>query len=68
VKQLQEIVDEVEDEVFGDFCSKIGISSIREYEDRQLKVAQEESDARLRFDKQIAMLKHQYVWILCRPS
>ena len=61
MKQLQEVIDEVENEVFGDFCRKIGVSTIRDYEDRQLKVAQEESDVRLRFDKQIAMLKHQYV-------
>lgn len=61
MSQLQSIVDEAEAEIFGDFCRKIRVSSIREYEDRQLKAAQEESEARLRFDAQISRLTHQYV-------
>ena len=58
--KLQDIIDEVESEIFGDFCRKIRISNIQEYEDRQLKAAQEESEARLRFDSQISRLTHQY--------
>ena len=54
-------MDKADNDVFSAFCRKIGIASIREYEDRQLKVAQEESDARLAFDKQVTRLKHQYV-------
>jgi len=50
--------------VFGAFCRQIRVSNIREYEERQLKVAQEESEARLRFDTQIARLTHQYVSLL----
>ena len=34
--------------------SKGGVSNIREYEEQQLKLAQEESQARLRFDTQNA--------------
>ena len=67
VKRLQAAVDKADNEVFGAFCRKIGITSIRVYEDRQLKVAQEESDARLRFDTQISRLKHQYVVALQCP-
>jgi structural maintenance of chromosome 1 len=37
-----------EDSVFTTFCGQIGISNIREYKEQQLKVAQEESEARLR--------------------
>lgn len=62
MSKLQDIIDEAESEIFGDFCRKIQISNIREYEDRQLKVAQEESEARLRFDAQISRLTHQYVF------
>ena len=59
--QLQSVVDKAEREVFADFCEKYRFSSIREYEDRQLKSAQEESEIRLRFDTQISRLTHQYV-------
>lgn len=45
--------------MFSDFCEDIGVESIREFEERQLKAAQEESAARLQFDTQIARLTHQ---------
>ncbi|KAJ7598927.1 condensin complex subunit SMC1 [Mycena floridula] len=57
--QLSSTVNAAEDGVFTAFCRKLKISNIREYEERQLKVAQEESEARLRFDTQIARLTHQ---------
>ena len=38
------------------------MSNIREYEERQPKLAQEESPAQLRFDNQIAPLMHQWVF------
>ena len=59
--QLSIAVNAAEDGVFAAFCQKIDVSNIREYEERQLKVAQEESQARLRFDTQIARLRNQYV-------
>ncbi|KAF9225691.1 condensin complex subunit SMC1 [Gyrodon lividus] len=48
ISALQSVIDEAEHGVFGSFCAKIGVSHIREYEERQLKVAEEESQARLR--------------------
>ncbi|EEB88445.1 hypothetical protein MPER_13717, partial [Moniliophthora perniciosa FA553] len=60
IRQLSETVNEAEDEVFEAFCRRIRISNIREYEERQLKLAQEESEARLRFEQQIARLTHQF--------
>ncbi|KAJ8515491.1 hypothetical protein ONZ45_g7107 [Pleurotus djamor] len=56
---LQSAINDAEDEVFAAFCEKIEVANIREYEERQLKLAQEESEARLRFDNQIARLTHQ---------
>jgi len=53
-------VDAAEDQVFGSFCREIGVASIRDYEARQLKLAQEESEARLRFETQIAGLTDLY--------
>ncbi|KAM6496344.1 condensin complex subunit SMC1 [Amanita muscaria] len=59
ISGLQSTVEKAEDGVFAQFCRKIKVSNIREYEERQLKLAQEESEARLRFDNQIARLTHQ---------
>lgn len=59
IAALQATIDEAEDGVFEDFCNEIGVENIREFEERQLKVAQEESAARLQFDTQIARLTHQ---------
>lgn len=56
---LTQTINAAEDAIFASFCRKIGVTNIREYEERQLKIAQEESQARLRFDTQIARLTHQ---------
>jgi structural maintenance of chromosome 1 len=61
VETLQAVISEADDSVFGDFCRRIGVDSIRDYEERQLKVAQAVSEARHRFDTQIARLTTQYV-------
>lgn len=59
LESVQSIVYSAEDEVFAEFCESIGVEDIREYESRQLKVANEELAARRRFELQIARLKHQ---------
>jgi structural maintenance of chromosome 1 len=64
IERFAAVVHEAEDNVFDSFCAKIGVDNIREYEERQLKVAQEESHARLRFDTQIARLTHQFVFLI----
>lgn len=64
VEALQAVISEADDSVFDDFCRRIGVGSIRDYEERQLKVAQAVSEARHRFDTQIARLTTQYVFRL----
>lgn len=64
IDALAAVINAAEDEVFEDFCREIGVANIREYEERQLKLAQAESDARLQFDTQIARLTHAYVFAL----
>ena len=59
IAALRAVIDEAEDGIFTPFCAKIGVKDIREYEERQLKAAEEESQARLRYDQQIARLTHQ---------
>ena len=59
MESFSAVVNEAEDNVFADFCDQIGVENIREYESRQLKAANEESEARRRFETQIARLTHQ---------
>ncbi|KAI0647638.1 cohesin complex subunit psm1 [Trametes meyenii] len=58
IDALASVINAAEDDVFEDFCTTIGVANIREYEERQLKLAQAESEARLQFDTQIARLTH----------
>ncbi|EPQ50920.1 condensin complex subunit SMC1 [Gloeophyllum trabeum ATCC 11539] len=57
--ELSFVVNAAEDGVFAVFCRQIGVSNIREYEERQLKLTQEELEARNRYETQIARLGHQ---------
>ncbi|KAF5373789.1 hypothetical protein D9758_000684 [Tetrapyrgos nigripes] len=59
IASLSDIINAEEDKIFTSFCKKIKVSNIREYEERQLKLAQEESVVRLRYENQIARLTHQ---------
>ncbi|OSD08222.1 cohesin complex subunit psm1 [Trametes coccinea BRFM310] len=58
IDALASVINAAEDDIFADFCQRIGVSNIREYEERQLKLAQAENEARLQFDTQIARLTH----------
>jgi structural maintenance of chromosome 1 len=58
---LQDEVDEAEEGVFAAFCKKIKVGSIREYEDVQVKLAREESEALEVYAQQQARAKHQSV-------
>jgi len=68
IARLQVIVDRAEDGTFANFCRKIKVANIREYEDRQLKASQGEMEARLRYDMQIARLNHQYAILSPSPG
>ncbi|KAI0692899.1 cohesin complex subunit psm1 [Cytidiella melzeri] len=59
IEALREVIDEAESDVFGGFCTTVGVDNIRTFEERQLKLAEQESAARLQFDTQIARLTHQ---------
>merc|ERR1711962_769505 len=49
----------VEDRVFKDFCRNIGVSNIRQYEERELKTQQERAKKRLEFENQINRITTQ---------
>lgn len=43
----------VEDRVYADFCKKIGVANIRQYEERELVMQQERAKMHADFDQQI---------------
>ncbi|WVW83042.1 hypothetical protein I302_105059 [Kwoniella bestiolae CBS 10118] len=58
-QELLATIQAADDGVFGDFCDRIGVENIREYEDVQLKIAKEASEAMEGFAAQQARIKHQ---------
>jgi structural maintenance of chromosome 1 len=62
VKESQDIVSEVEDEVFAAFCRKLGYADIREYEAQQGSLEQEASEKRSNFQLQKQRLESRLSW------
>lgn len=56
---LQDKVDKAEKGVFGAFCKKLKLGSIREYEDVQLKMAKEENAVLEGYQQSKARAGHQ---------
>ncbi|CDR88460.1 probable SMC1-chromosome segregation protein [Sporisorium scitamineum] len=56
---LETVVNRAEDRIFATFCRRIGVDNIREYEERQVRLMERQSDARLQFESQLARLNHQ---------
>eukprot|EP00033_Pygsuia_biforma_P002257 GCRY01002501.1.p1 GENE.GCRY01002501.1~~GCRY01002501.1.p1 ORF type:complete len:1250 (+),score=240.32 GCRY01002501.1:83-3832(+) len=57
IKQAAVEIALVEDTIFTEFSEKVGVPNIREYEDKQLRHAQERADKRLKFSAAIAKLE-----------
>jgi len=59
LSELEEMLDEADREVFGAFCAEIRVESIREYEDVQLRMAREETEAMEKYATQKARCEQQ---------
>merc|ERR1712240_751144 len=59
IETTKEKMNTVEDRVFSEFCKKIGVSNIRQYEERELKTQQERAKKRLEFENQINRISTQ---------
>jgi len=57
--QLRSVISREEENIFADFCQRVGIENIEEYEEKQLRQAQEEGETDLKFKTQISRLEHQ---------
>lgn len=60
--QLEEYsssIAEIEDEIFGGFCQRLGYANIRDYERQQGSLQQESREKEVEFKRQISRLKNQ---------
>lgn len=47
------------DRIFADFCTRVGIASIRDYENREMRIKQEMEDKLRSFDDDIQKLAYE---------
>jgi len=52
IQSMRGRMNSVEDDVFADFCRQIGMTNIRQYEERELRSQQERAKIRLEFENQ----------------
>ncbi|XP_023166521.1 structural maintenance of chromosomes protein 1A [Drosophila hydei] len=53
IQEIKENMNNVEDKVFADFCRRLGVKNIRQYEERELVMQQERARKRAEFEQQI---------------
>ncbi|CAK9221365.1 unnamed protein product [Sphagnum jensenii] len=58
-ENLENQINKIVDRAFEKFSASVGVASIREYEENQLRGAQEMAERRLRLNNQISKLKNQ---------
>lgn len=61
---LEKRINEIVDRIYRDFSESVGVNNIREYEENQLKVAQELQERKLSLQNHMSKLKYQYVIFL----
>jgi structural maintenance of chromosome 1 len=62
ILSFQSRIEKIEDEVFRSFCSKRGLSSIREYEEQQLRRVKEANEKKIQFATVLSKLKNQLIF------
>lgn len=53
IEEIKQKMNTVEDRVYADFCKKIGVANIRQFEERELVLQQERAKMHADFDQQI---------------
>ncbi|XP_033230751.1 structural maintenance of chromosomes protein 1A-like [Belonocnema kinseyi] len=59
IEDIKEKMNNVEDDVFASFCESIGVSDIRQYEERELRSQQERAKKRMEFENQCNRIHNQ---------
>ncbi|XP_050068218.1 structural maintenance of chromosomes protein 1A [Anopheles maculipalpis] len=53
IQDIKENMNNVEDDVYAEFCARIGVANIRQFEERELVLQQERAKKRAEFEQQI---------------
>lgn len=53
IQEIKENMNNVEDRVYADFCSRIGVANIRQFEERELILQQDRAKKRAEFEQQL---------------
>ncbi|KAJ7566192.1 hypothetical protein O6H91_02G092200 [Diphasiastrum complanatum] len=59
IAKLESRINEIIDRIYKEFSESVGVANIREYEENQLRVAQELAERRLNLSSQMSKLKNQ---------
>merc|ERR1719412_3586244 len=59
IEKTKENMNTVEDRIFSKFCSQIGVSNIRQYEERELKSQQDREKKKMEYENQINRISNQ---------
>merc|ERR1711860_68521 len=59
IETTKDLMNTVEDRIFSKFCKEIGVSNIRQYEERELKSQQDRAKRKLEFENQINRISTQ---------
>lgn len=59
ITKIENRINEIVDRIYKDFSESVGVANIREYEENQLREAQELSERRLKLSSQMSKLKYQ---------
>merc|ERR1719210_792645 len=59
IEEIKEKMNTVEDRIFKKFCEQIGVSNIRQYEERELKSQQDREKKRMDLENQINRISNQ---------
>lgn len=59
IQTIKENMNNVEDQVFANFCKRLGVKNIRQYEERELIMQQERARKRAEFEQQIDAINTQ---------
>ena len=59
IEKTKSSMNTVEDRIFSKFCSQIGVSNIRQYEERELKSQQDREKKKMEFENQTNRISNQ---------
>lgn len=59
IQKLEKRINAIVDRIYKDFSESVGVKNIREYEEEQLKIAQEMYERKLSLSNQMSKLKYQ---------